>query len=123
LFLNQLQALNAHECLYFSKTLDFKEMDSLKEIRATHPSISEPQLLSVGPSTERDDGIFSQFMSIASADPRIGAKFTFASVIDDSRWPNYLFEAVPHRFPDAMGLIAKYKRIYRQASKLIPPRV
>jgi hypothetical protein len=98
--LNVLQALHARNCIYFiPDRVSGEELNRLQQLRASHPLLRVTQVSESAPRT-RPDGKTTQLLLPHAPDPRIGARFHFARVIDMNPYRDYDLAVVPLRQPE-----------------------
>jgi hypothetical protein len=108
LLLNTLQALHAHECLYYVPSLiTDQHLGELRDASSSEPSLRTP-LRHDGPERFRDDGTTSQIIGWRRRDPRLNAQFQFVRVTDMSPYQGYDRVTLPLRAPEL------YERVTQQ---------
>lgn len=106
--LNVLQAANAQECIYFDPSqLDESEIVRLQRERAKYEGWKEPKF-SEGPLTRRPDGLLSQIIMSSAPELRLGAKFNFLKVTDDTTYEGYDRGILPPRSEELLELNKQY---------------
>lgn len=105
--LNDLQAINARECIYFNprETPD-NELERLRLFNARSSDRREPAFIV---SKERDEGSgqFSQMIAVQNRSPRLGHSFGFVRVTDDNPYENWNLATIPIRSPEAVAEVAR----------------
>lgn len=107
-YLNEMQTINAWECIYFhTDRVDKPTLDSLLRARKNHPSrykktTSESEL------TRRPDGKLSKFTVVTYVDIRIGAKLSFIRSTDGHSYEYYQGSSVPVRSPERVAFTEAY---------------
>lgn len=100
--LNDLQALNARDNIYFDgdQTAD-EELERLRVFHASHGGLRAPNITI---SNERDegDGRRSQLIRIRHRSPRLGHSFGFVRVIDHDAYDGWNRVTIPIRSPEAV---------------------
>jgi hypothetical protein len=98
--LNALQALHARNCIYFTPDrVSGEELNRLQQVRVSHPLLRITRV-SESPPRARPDGKTTQLLLPHAPDPRIGARFHFARVIDMNPYRDYDLLVIPLRQPD-----------------------
>lgn len=106
--LNVLQAANAQECIYFNPSqLDEAELVRLRRERAKYEGWKVPKF-SEGPLTRRPDGLLSQIIMSSAPELRLGAKFNFLKVTDDTTYEGYDRGILPPRSEKLLDLHEEY---------------
>lgn len=116
LLINQLQALHAHECLYYDDGCTDQYRDAVIQIRKHH-DVHTPQLVA-GPLRQRSDGKLSMPVENWALEARIGAKFSFARVINVQSYRGYPTMVPPIRSPELFAYQQDYQRRLADGSLL-----
>jgi hypothetical protein len=107
-FLNEMQAINAWECIFFNQDrLDEGTLEKLALARERHPSRYKKEVAESN-LTKRADGRISQFVVANDIDVRVGAKLSFVRTLDGHSYDNYEGPSVPIRSPELMKLANDY---------------
>jgi len=116
LLINQLQALYAHECIYYDDRCTDEHRDAVIQIRKHH-DVHTPQLVA-GPLRQRSDGKLSQFIENWATEARIGAKLSCARVINAQSYRGYYSKVPPIRSPELFAYQQDYQRRLQDGSLL-----
>ncbi len=116
LLINQLQALYAYECVYYDDNCTDQYRDAVLQIRKHH-DVHTPQLVA-GPLRQRSDGKLSQIVENWAREARIGAKFSFARVINAQSYRGYHSKVPPIRSPELFAYQQDYQRRLADGSLL-----
>jgi len=109
-FLNEMQAVNAWECIYFNgDRIDAVTLDALSQIRKAHPSRYQKEV-SESDFIRRDDGTLSKFTVVTSVDIRVGAKLSFIRPTDGHSYEHYRGPSVPVRSNALLRLSEEYAK-------------
>ncbi len=106
--LNQMQAVNAITCMYFSLArMTTEHLELVQRRRRAHPPMHQHKRWT-SPITQRPDGKMSQFVVVTKTEVRIGGKLSFARVIDGHSYADYDGPAVPVRNPTLLAFAHEY---------------
>lgn len=96
-FLNEMQAINAWECIFFDQErVDESTLESLALAREKHPSRYKKEVAKSA-MIKRGDGHVSQFVVVNDIDVRVGAKLSFIRTLDGHSYEDYEGPSVPIR--------------------------
>jgi hypothetical protein len=113
-FLNTLQALTAHKCLYFDPGCTPKEeLDRLKRERLRHGEWRKP-LLFEGEPVRAADGSVRQFIEYNAPELRLGTQFNFSKIIDRNSYEGYDRGCIPVRSPELVDLMKRYSQFLKE---------
>ncbi len=110
-FLNQMQAVQGLECLYFSAERNSDDsLDELLRRRQGHPLVYRHGTMASKVLPNRD-GQFGQLVLINGEDIRIGAKLSFVRILDQRRMVGYNRANPPERSQGRIDRTRQFRNI------------
>lgn len=107
-FLNEMQAVNAYECIFFNQDrADEATLERLATARSMHPSLYTKDV-SESDFIERKDGNIGRFVVVNHVDVRVGAKLSFVRLLDGHSYDGYEGPTAPIRSPMLMAVAERY---------------
>ena len=106
-FLNEMQAVNALECLFFNaERAEDAALEALLEMRRKHPSPFEKPIATS--EIEQDNGSVSQFAVVTHPDIRVGARLSFVRTTDKRSYADHEGPTIPTRSPALIDSTERY---------------
>lgn len=115
--LNEMQAINAWECVFFAGTrTDNSALEELVQARRAHPPrFAKP--VAESPFVRRRDGRISRFVIVANMDIKIRARLSFARTIDTTSYQDYEGPTVPLRSTALVEFAERYGEYLEEGVK------
>lgn len=112
--INRLQAIYAWECLYFAGGTSREYIRELAEISKKY-DIHSARVRGSAPRI-RPDGLRSKQIENSAAEVRLGAKFSFARVIDQMKYPDHNSYGPPVRSAEMIAFCQELGRRLRDGT-------